>query len=265
MLSAELYSEPTVLHANSAALVLVLCASARAATPPAENVDVEAVKSELRVFDDGKGNYLALIPFGSDMWSHFYWGDGKVFWTQRVVGGRSEGDISFEKVFWDPRVPRAQASLWLKEGVYTLGCGERTTVFKPTPPEQSTTLLASATFKPPRWKRRAYALARDESGTYYYVDRARDEDVKDFRLWTGLRGQLKPLKMTNVVSDSEGDIFATRTGELRLVLDKNESYWVKGKARTALKLLPLEDNVRLIYSELGVYAGEPLGTPCDLL
>jgi hypothetical protein len=73
------------------------------------------------------------------------------------------------------------------------------------------------------------------------------------------------LKMTNVVSDSEGDIFATRTGELRLVLDKNESYWVKGKARTALKLLPLEDNVRLIYSELGVYAGEPLGTPCDLL
>jgi hypothetical protein len=32
-----------------------------------------------------------------------------------------------------------------------------------------------------------------------------------------------------------------------------------------LRLLPLEDNVHLIYGDLGVYAGEPLGTPCDLL
>ena len=71
--------------------------------------------------------------------------------------------------------------------------------------------------------------------------------------------------MTNVVSDSEGDIFATKSGELRLVLDRKESAWVKGKQRTALELLPLEDNVQLIYSELGVYAGEPLGTPCDVL
>src|SRR5208283_5929870 len=145
---------------------------------------------------------------------------------------------------------------------YRLGCGDRTTVFTPTEEEKAKAILASATFKPPRWTRRAYALARDESGTYYYVDRAREEDVLDFRLWAGPRGQLKPLKMTNVVSDSEGDIFATKSGELRLVLDKKESVWVKGKQRMPLKLLPLEDNVRLIYSDLGVYAGEPLGTPC---
>jgi hypothetical protein len=255
-----------VLHAKPALLAVALWACAVAAAPAADGkVDVEAVKTQLRVFDDGKSHFLILIPFGSDMWSHFYWGDGKVFWTQRVIGGRSEENVSFEKVFWDPRVPRAQASFWLKDGVYRLGCGERTTVFQPTAEERAQAILAAATFKPPRWTRRAYALARDESGTYYYVDRPRDDDTKDFRLWSGPRGQLKRLQMTNVVSDSEGDIFATRSGELRLVLDKKESAWVKGKERLPLKLLPLEDNVRLIYADLGVYAGEPLGTPCDVL
>jgi hypothetical protein len=29
--------------------------------------------------------------------------------------------------------------------------------------------------------------------------------------------------------------------------------------------LPVEDNVALIYADLGVYTGQPLGTPCDLL
>jgi hypothetical protein len=262
MLDCELYSDLTVLNSKSAAFLLCCWASLAAAAPAPDTVDIEAVKAQMRVFDDGKGHYLALIPFGGDMWSHVYWGDGKVFWTQRVFGGGSEGVVAFQKMLWDPRT---QASFWLKDGVYTLACGERLTAFKPTPDEQTKLILSSATFKPPRWKRRAYALARDESGTYYYVDRARDENLKDFRLWAGQRGQLKPLPMTNVVSDSEGDIFATRSGELRMVLDKHESFWVKGKARSPLKMLPLDDNVRLIYLDLGVYAGEPLGTPCDVL
>jgi hypothetical protein len=252
-----------MLHSKLVGLVVALWAALAAASPPSDTVDIGAVKAQLRVFEDGKGHYLILIPFGGDMWGHFYWGDGKVFWAQRVFGGGSEGDVAFEKVFWDPRVTRAQ--FWLKEGAYMVGCGDRNTVFKPAADEPAKAILSTAVFKPPRWKRRAYALARDESGTYYYVDRARDDEVKDFRLWSGSRGQLKPLKMTNVVSDSEGDIFVTRSGELRLVLDKHESFWVKGKARSPLKLLPLEDNVRLIYVDLGVYAGEPLGTPCDVL
>ena len=237
-----------------------------AATAPADSpVDISAVKAQLRVFDDGKGHYLVLIPFGGDMWSHFYWGDGKTFWAQRVFGGGTDGEVAFQRFFWEPRVPHGHADFWLKDGVYRLGCGERTTVFQPTAEERAQALLASATFRPPRWTRRAYALARDETGNYYYVDRSREDGQLDFRLWAGPRAQLKPLHMTNVVSDSDGDIFTTRSGELRLVLDKKESVWVKGKVRTPLHLLPLEENVRLIYSELGVYVGEPLGTPCDVL
>jgi hypothetical protein len=256
-----------VLHAKSAALAVSLfCPLAAAAAPAEKVVDIGPVKSQLRVLDDGQGHYLAVIPFGGDVWEHLYWGDGKVFWAQRVSGGGSEGEVAFDRVFWEPRVrERWKASFGLKNGVYTLRCSDRTTVFRLTEEDKAKGILDTATFRPARWKRRAYALARDETGTYYYVDRARDDEVKDFRLWAGPRGQLKPLKMTNVVSDSEGDIFATKSGELRLVLDKKESVWVKGKQRTTLKLLPLEDNVQLIYSDLGVYAGEPLGTPCDVL
>jgi hypothetical protein len=229
-------------------------------------LDIGPVKAQLKVLDDGKGHFIVVLPFGEDVFQHLYWGDGQAFWAQRVFGGGSEGDVAFDRVFWEPRVKeRWKASFGLKDGVFTLRCSDRTTVFRPAEEAKARAILDGGTFHAPRWTHRAYALARDDSGTYYYVDRARDDEVKDFRLWAGPRGQLKPLPMTNVVSDSEGDIFATRSGELRLVLDKKESAWVKGKQRTTLKLLPLEDNVQLIYSELGVYAGEPLGTPCDVL
>ena len=115
-----------------------------------------------------------------------------------------------------------------------------------------------------RWKTQGYALARDDKGTYYYVDRMREpEGNKNFRVFIGQRGAMKPAKMKNIVSDSEGDIFYTKKGELRLVLDKSEQTWAKGKKQTKLTVLPVEDNVVLIYSELGVYTGQSLGTPCD--
>ena len=74
---------------------------------------------------------------------------------------------------------------------------------------------------------------------------------------------LKLLKMTNVVSDSQGDIFTTKKGELRLVLDRKKPSWFTGKAETELISLPLEENRIMIYTDLGVYAGQRLGTPCD--
>jgi hypothetical protein len=120
----------------------------------------------------------------------------------------------------------------------------------------------------------AYALARDDAGTYFFVDRQREPpQSKFFRLYMGKKGEMKPLKMVNVVSDSEGDIFATKTGELRLIIPKEgrggldserrEPVWIKGKKRVSLTWVPVEDNAYMIYAELGVYAGQLLGTPCD--
>jgi hypothetical protein len=245
----------------------VLLRLSLAADPVADPIDVAAVRDKLMVVDDGKGHYIAVIPFGDSIWDHLYWSpDGKDFYQQRVFGGGSSGTESFDRSFWEPRVRiRNGASFGLHDGAYKLWCGERTTVFTRAEPGKSAAMLAAAKFHPVRWKYRAYALARDDSGTYYYVDRRREEGSMEFRLYSGPRGAMKPLKMVNVVSDSEGDIFSTRTGELRLVLDKKESAWVQKGKREPLKSLPVEDNVALIYADLGVYSGQPLGTPCDLL
>ena len=68
--------------------------------------------------------------------------------------------------------------------------------------------------------------------------------------------------MTNLVSDSKGEIYATRSGELRFITSSNAAMWVKGKEKLELTIVPVEDNVPMIYGDLGVYEGS-LGTPCD--
>src|SRR5262249_41946277 len=158
-----------------------------------------------------------------------------------------------------------QASFGMHDKKWTIQCDERVTELKPLDKPEGQKLLASAQFLRPHWKRRAYALARDNSGTYYYVDRAREpEKNQDFRVFRGPKGGLKMLKMINAVNDSEGDIFVTKAGKLRLVLDKHETTWLEGENQIKLPPLAVEDNHVMIYTDLGVYAGEKLGTPCDV-
>lgn len=253
------------------ALVLAKPTAARAGAeaPAAAVIDISTVRDKLVVLGDGRKHYVVLVPFG-DMSEHVYWGDGKSFHALRVFGGGSSGDgkgadDSFDRVFWEPRVSAPyKGSLGLRARKYTVQCDERKTELRPLAADEAAKLIAGATFRGPRWAWRAYALARDNAGTYYYVDRAREpEGNRNFRLYVGPRGGLTPQKMVNVVSDSEGDIFATRSGSLRLVLGRRESTWIAGKKETKLLSLPVEDNHVLIYGDLGVYAGERLGTPCD--
>ncbi|HTA20637.1 MAG TPA: hypothetical protein VK989_15195 [Polyangia bacterium] len=233
--------------------------------PAVPVVDVAAVKDKLEVLTDGKKHYVALVPFDDGGWKHVYYGDGAQFYALRVIGSGAEGHESFDFTFWEPRVKaRYQAELTFKAGKYEVQCDARQTTLAPLPRAEAASLIAAATFHEPLWRFRAFALARDDRGTYYYVDRQREpEDSLNFRLYAGPRGGVKPLKMVNVVSDSEGQIFSTKTGDLRLVLDRREAAWVKGKARTTLVPLPIEDNAPLIYGDLGAYAGQRLGTPCD--
>ena len=81
----------------------------------------------------------------------------------------------------------------------------------------------------------------------------------------GPKGNMKLQKMTNVVSDSQGEIFSTKTGDLRLIVGPGgtQSTWVKGAARTSLLAVPVQENLRMIWTELGVYAGEKRSNPCD--
>ncbi len=255
----------TACLAACAASVLVAPAVARAAD---DTVDVSEYKDKLKVVTDGKGHYLTLMPFtigdGPDT-GYLFYGDGKTFWAQRRYSGFRNGDEAFDNAFWEPRVASGyQASFGYKDKKWTVQCGERVTELKPLDKPEADKLLADAKFMKPRWTRKAYALARDNSGTYYFVDRMREpEDSKDFRVFRGPKGGLKPQKMVNVVNDSEGDIFITKAGKLRLVLDKHETTWIEGGKQTKLTPLDVGDNHVMIYSDLGVYAGQKLGTPCD--
>jgi hypothetical protein len=232
--------------------------------PAKSAVDVSGVKNKLVILHDGKGHYVAVIPFG-DTYEHLYYGDGKQFHAQLVSGGSRSGTSEWERVFWEPRVDAAwKGSIGFRDGKYTVQCGSRATEFKALSADDQSAMLRTATFAKPLWTHEAYALARDNKGNYYFVDRLREpEGNKAFRLFVGPRGSLKPMKMTNVVSDSQGDIFSTKKGELRLVLDRAHPVWAAGKAETPLVRLPLDENRVLIYTDLGVYAGERLGTPCD--
>jgi len=248
-----------------ATLAAVPTVHAKKAPEPEEAgtpVDVTAHKEKLLVLGDGKQHFVALVPFG-DVFAPMYYGDGKSFWTQRVLGGGSRGTESFNRSFWDPR--GAKISLVsLSDGKYTVSCDGRETEMKPVSDAERETMLAGARFFAFRWKHRAYALARDNEGKYYFVDRLREpEHSMSFRLFVGSRGNVKPQKMINVVSDSEGDIFATKSGSLRLILNKRETSWIQGNKKTALVSLPIEDNHVLIHTDLGVYTGQRFGTPCD--
>jgi hypothetical protein len=249
----------------TASLLFVVCVPASLAAPPQEDpVDVTPVKQKLKLLSDKKGHYIALVPFES-MDEYFFYGDGKTFWAQRTLGGGSEGTVAFNRSFWEPRVSAPyKASFDFRDQKYTLTCDERKTEFAPVADAEAKPLLEAGKFMRPRWKRQAYLLARDNSGRYYYVDKQREpEGNKNFRLFVGPKGNIKLQKMINIVSDSEGDIFSTRTGELRLVMDKHESTWFDKKTKTKLIQVPIENNHVLIYTDLGVYTGEPLGTPCD--
>jgi hypothetical protein len=243
----------------------------KAADPAADGEPFELAehKAKLKFATDGKGHYVAFVPFGSSDTPMFY-GDGKTFWQLRVFGGGSGGDGKnpddyFDHVFWEPRAKFPyQASFEFRHQKYQVQCHERKTEMRAVPDDEAKKLTDTSKFYKARWKRRAYALARDNTGKYYYVDQAREpEGNSDFHLYAGPKGGLKAQKMTNVVSDSEGDIFATKTGSLRLILNKSESLWQAGGKKEKLIFLPVEDNHILIYTDLGVYTGMPLGTPCD--
>lgn len=262
------------MSARSAWLAL-LFAGAAMADPKGANdkpkaIDVKAVADKLEAFRDDLGN-LYVVPKAdafsfdeSESW--LFYGDGKTMYQQRVIGGGSQpGEREWS--VWAPRAKGMQfANIQLRDDKLALYCrhtkeGERKlTMLKA---DETRTLLQRATFYPPLWQRQAHLLLRDDDGVYYYVDSLRDEfGGNGFRVFVGQKGALKELAMTNVVSDSAGEIFATKTGQLKIVHGNDgKAFWIRGGKKTELTNLEPGDNRYLIYRDLGIYG--PLGAVCD--
>ena len=151
-------------------------------------------------------------------------------------------------------------------GTCSIRCGTKNTPLTLMPREQGQQLMSSATLEASPRTREPYALARDEHGVYYYVDRGiAPEQRQSFRVWVGKKGELKLQKMKDIAADSEGEVFSTASGDLRFITSSSQYTWVHGKQRATLTKLPIDPNLGLIYNTLGLYTGQRLGTPCDVL
>jgi hypothetical protein len=226
------------------------------------------------VCTDGKGHYVVSAP-AAPSGPQLYYGDAKKLAQVPVTDALGNG------AFFEPRCfnPGANSSFrGLDVRVYSrvevdeakrlcrVTCGTRKTDLTLLPAEQAAQLLTAASYLPPQDRRTGHSLNRDEKGNYYYVDKgATPQTAQDFRLYVGPKGNMKLQKMINVVSDSQGEIFSTKSGALRFIVGPHgrESTWVQGASRVKLLAVPVEENWQLIYNELGVYVGQKRGTPCD--
>jgi hypothetical protein len=127
------------------------------------------------------------------------------------------------------------------------------------PDDKAKPILDKAQFMSTAFIRRPHLLARDDSGVYYYVDVIRKEyGGKGYRVFVGKKGAMKQRPLTDIATDSAGDVFATKTGDLRMVKDNTEGKqtitWVKGEKRIQLSFLDTDVNSQLIFKDLGVYS-----------
>lgn len=253
------------MHALALALVTL------AQLGPDAPVDLKDSKADLAAVTDGKGHFI-VYNAKAPLQGPTLYGDAKTLHLVRTVGGGSSGTESFGLTFWDPRVYREQNSYasfrMSDEGrQFEMHCADSLTKLSKVPPAELEKLLQTAALRGYRWMRKPSLLFRDDTGTYYLVDRLRtedDADRRDWRVYVGPRGKMKLAALKDVVDDDQGQIFATKDGSLRLVSGR-ESKWVKGKVEVALTEVDLSTfrNARMVYVELGPYLGERLGTPCD--
>jgi hypothetical protein len=246
--------------------------------PPWGQVRTLAQKMALEntlVCTDSKSAYVVRAPLENTRFN-LYYGDGKTF--ARVP---SPATGVWDGYFLDPRQynPNGNSNMRgidlrhysevefeTSKQTCSVRCGTRKSGLKILDEKTATDLLLAAKFTPPVHKRKPHVLTRDDRGVYYYVDRGNTPDTeRDFKLYVGPRGSLKLKIMTNVVSDSEGEIFSTKGGSLRFIAGPGGSgaSWVQGKTVTKLTAIPVEHNLQVIYNDLEVYRGQRLGMPCD--
>ena len=257
-------------RARVGAFVVALVASAAiaAADPKPSPVDIKPFRDRLLVFKDSAG-YTYVIKPGDD--PLIFYGNGKELYSQIISGRSSDGD-AWSISTYAPRVAETRPGeiRRKKDGSITKNCdGKDDYGLTQLTGDKAKAVLDKSVFLSPVLVRRSHLLARDDRGVYYYVDKlSREHGGKGFRVFVGKKGAMKSLPLTDVASDTAGEIFSTKTGDLRLVDDKTSdkpasASWIKGEKRTVLIRLDLDVNSPLIFRGLGVY--KFIGTLCDNL
>jgi hypothetical protein len=278
--------------------VLVLLAHAAVADPDPHPVKVDALKSTPIVLTDAEGGIYVMFGDGSETSSStgfssvsrppsdvsrsdddqlprlFYGPNAKAVYDQVILMTSHDGKGHWDVHTWSPRVGYGRhlgALQHTRDGSYRKSCNS--TDARPDfvgltelSGDKARAVLDKAQFLSSAILRVPHLLARDDHGVYYYVDRIAElYGGKGYRVFVGKKGALKQMPLVDVASDSAGDVFSTKSGDLRLVRnrksDEETITWVRGGKRTDLVLLDTDDNLALIFKDLGIYGF--LGTLCD--
>lgn len=242
-----------------------------------EPLDKETKTDDLKLVTNGKGLYVALPPKHEGSGTRLFSGDGKSFWATVTTGGGANGSAgTFEHSLWDPRYRDGfgidGSFRRTADGKFLLTCGDKKKTeveLKPVPEAEARKILKGARFFKARWKRQNLALARDEDGHYFFVDQLRDSDpASDLRFYMGAKGKLQGFELVDHTADSGAEVFITSAGKLKRIItaeDRTKGEWIVGAQKTPVTFVDLRGlgTNQLIYTALGVYAGERLGQPCD--
>ncbi|MEO8707334.1 MAG: hypothetical protein ABI867_45320 [Kofleriaceae bacterium] len=258
-----------------AGVVVALVASAVAETTPTK-VDSKPFRDELIVLQDRDGGTYVVKPrkpatdTKPETDARIWFGTaGKELYEQGNMGRSSDG-AGWTQNVWAPRVPQMRpGQIGLKkDGSYSKWCDVEVPLTQVTG-DKAKSVLDRSPLMTEYMMRRAHILARDDSGVYYYVDKFHPRyGGKGFRVWVGKKGAMKLLALTDVASDSAGEVFSTKTGDLRLTRTasaegSHQVMWIRGEKRQELISLDVDANAMVIWSELGIY--KFMGTICDNL
>jgi hypothetical protein len=255
-------------------VVVLAVATSASAEPEPKVIDSKPFRDKLVVLRDEHGGIYAVDRESEKAW----YGTGKSLYEQVVQGSSSDGsDGSWELDIWVPRVSgfRPGTIRHNADGSFMRYCSPDATPgteLKLTlvPADQAKHLLERSQLMTMALVRQAHLLARDETGVYYYVDEFRRQYGEGgYRVFVGKKGAMRQLPLTDIATDTAGEIFATKSGDIRLVFNRDDQSgdskpmiaWVQGEKRTALVMLDLQANLPVIYRGLGVYPF--VGTICD--
>jgi hypothetical protein len=262
------------MGARDGLLLLVgLCGIAAAGDPKPKELDVKAIRDKMFVLEDAQGMLYAVYRDveHTDESRVFYGPNTKALYEQTIVTTGSN-EASWEVGVWSPKFDGLHpASIVYREdeGFFLFcqdGHPERSPL-KEVPADRAKQLVTKAAFLSTAIIRKAHLLARDDAGVYYYVDELRQAyGGGGTRVLVGKKGAMKQLPLIDTAHDSAGEIYSTKSGEIRFVFDRNETgknqaSFVKGAKKIELRIIDLDVNSRLIYRDLGVYGA--LATPCE--
>lgn len=251
-------------------MAMIVAATGSAASEPKPlPVDIKPWKHDALVLQDAQGGTYVVI-LGST--SHLFYGTGTTLYAQTILSQARDGD-AWSLGTWTPRLADLQMGDVRRnhDGTYLRWCDDRDTVgLTEVTGDKAKRILDKSSFMTSPMVYQPHRLMRDEAAVYYYVDRLGPEHAPaiGYRVFVGKKGAMKQLPLVDLTTDSAGEFYATKSGELRIVTQTSAdkpsqqiATWVRGEKSTALVMLDRDVNSPLIFRDLGIY--KFTGTLCD--